>query len=128
MQQTGWLRRGIIRTSASQQRWSTILFGVSVFGTVIATLMLIFDGWIDALAVYLVCGLILATLLSQLAGRQARLHAAGLISDGTHSFEASQPGLVFKQAPRVWLNRFYHAPDTNKAASATVLSKAISRD
>ena len=128
MRQIGWLRRGIIRTCTSQRRWSTTLFGVSVFGTLVATLLLIFDGWIDALAVYLICGLILAMLLSQLAGQQAHLHAEGSISNGVHSLDASQPGLLFKQTPRVWLNRFFHEPGPNEAASATVLSKVISRD
>ena len=128
MRQIGWLRRGIIRTSAFRQHWSTTLFGVSVFGTLVATLLLIFDGWIDALAVYLVCGLVLTMLLSQLAGQQARLHTEESITDGVHSLDVPQPGLVFKQTPRMWLSRFYPAPGPNEAASAAVLSKVISRD
>ncbi len=128
MRQIGWLRRGIIRTCVSRQHWSTTLFGVSVFGTLVATLLLIFDGWIDALAVYLICGLVLTMLLSQLAGQQAKLHAEEAISDGVHSLDVPQPGLVFKQTPRVWLGRFYPASGSNEAVSAAVLSKVISRD
>lgn len=128
MRQIGWLRRGIIKTCGSRQHWSTTLFGVSVFGTLVASILLIFDGWIDALAAYLVCGLILAMLLSQLAGQQARLHAEGSISDGVHSLDVPQSGLVFKQTLRARLSRFYPPPGPNEAASAVVLSKVISRD
>ncbi len=128
MRQVGWLRRGIIGISASQQRCSTTLFGVSVLGTFVATLLLIFDGWVDALAVYVVSGLILATLLSQLAGQQARLHAEDLVSDEMRSLDNSQSGLIFKHLPPVWFNRLYHASRPNKAASVTVLRKVISTD
>lgn len=128
MRQIGWFRRGSIGTSASRQHWSTTLFGVSVFGTLVATLLLIFDGWIDALAVYVVSGLILTTLLSQLAGQQAKLHIEDPISDGIHSLNNSQSGLLLKQLPPAWFNRLYHAPGPNKATSATVLSKVISTD
>lgn len=128
MRQIGWLRRGIIRTSASWQHWSTTLLGISVFGTLMATLLLLFDGWIDALAVYLVSGLILATMLSQLAGQQATLHAEGSVGGAVHSPNAPQPGLVFKQTPRVRVNRVYHGSGSNKVASIAVLSNRIPGD
>ncbi len=128
MRQIGWLKRGIIRTCASWQHWSTTLIGISVFSTLVATLLLVFDGWIDALAIYLVSGLILTTMLSQLAGRQATLHAVGSVSDAVHNPNAPQPGLVFKQPPRVRLNRLYHGPGSNKVASIAVLSNRIPRE
>ena len=45
---------------------------VSVLGTLLAGTALVFDGWIDALALYAACVLLLAFMLCQFAGQQMK--------------------------------------------------------
>ncbi len=54
------------------QRWSFALVTVSVLGTLLAGVTLAFDGWIDALALYAACVLLLALMLCHFAGQQTQ--------------------------------------------------------
>lgn len=66
MWQSSWSKGSVTKLCASQQHWSAILCGVSILGTFIAMLLLWFDVWVDALAVYIVSGLMVAVLVSRL--------------------------------------------------------------
>ena len=50
------------------RRWSFALVAVSVLGTLLAGSALILDGWIDALALYGACVLLLALMISRFGG------------------------------------------------------------
>ena len=56
--------------TAPWRRRSFALVTVSVLGTLLAGVTLIFDGWIDALALYAACVLLLTLMLGHFAGRQ----------------------------------------------------------
>ena len=101
MRQLGWFRRGVIKVCAPWQHWSVILMTISVSGTLLAAALLIFDGWIDALALYIASALMLAVLLSQLAGQQAKPQMQGAIDHDPLDPGAPQAGLILKPAPRV---------------------------
>lgn len=100
MRQSSWSKGSVTKLCASQQHWSAILCGVSILGTFIAMLLLWFDVWVDALAVYIVSGLMVAVLVSRLAGQQAELQSEIPPVD-VHSLADSQPSLLFGRAPRV---------------------------
>ena len=80
MRQSSSSKRQAIKECAHQQHYSKVLFGVSILGTVLATVLLVVDGWMDALAIYVVCGLMLTVFLSRYAGQQAGQHTEISIS------------------------------------------------
>ena len=69
MRQPAWIRHRVMQATP-WQRWSFALVTVSVLGTLLAGVTLIFDGWIDALALYAACVLLLALMLCHFAGQQ----------------------------------------------------------
>lgn len=71
MRQPAWIRHRVMQATP-WKRWSFALVTVSVLGTVLAGVTVVFDGWIDALALYAACVLLLALMLCHLAGRQMR--------------------------------------------------------
>ena len=63
------------------RRWSFALVSLSVLGTLLAGVTLAFDGWVDALALYVVCVLMLALMLSHLGGQQMQTRLAAFTDD-----------------------------------------------
>jgi hypothetical protein len=100
MRQSSWSQGRVTKLCASQQHWSVILCGVSVLGTFIATILLMFDSWVDALAVYIVSGLMLTVLVSRLAGQPAKLQPKIPPVD-VHGLANRRPSLLFGRAPRI---------------------------
>lgn len=89
------LGSGAALCTAPWQRWSFALVTVSVLGTLLAGMVLVFDGWLDALALYAVCVLLLVLMLCHFAGQQTQAvafakddradpgrHPAGLVLTG----------------------------------------------
>jgi len=68
----------------------------------LACVALFFDGWIDAVAVYLVCTLMLGLLISWLAGQRKLPKVAHLIDDGMAGNGGCQPGLILTRSAAVW--------------------------
>ncbi len=127
MWQQSWLGRAVMKIRAPQWHWSTVFLAISILGTFIASILLVFDGWVDAVAVYLMCGLTLAVLLSRLAGQQTGGHEDRLGDDLTNS-GGLQTGLVFKQASQVQLSRLYRASHPNVTVSPPALGEIASTD
>lgn len=87
---------------ARWQRGPSALLAVSGLGTLLAGLALIFDGWIDALALYAACVLALVLMLSHFAGRQTQPQAVVFASD-ERAHPGSRPaGLVLTGASGAW--------------------------
>ena len=128
MRRLGWFGISVTTTGARQQHWSTTLLAISVLGSLFATTLLIFDGWVDALAIYVVSGLILAVLLSRLAGQQAILHGHGLTDDYTRGSGGPRTDSALGQTHRVWRNRLHRTSHKDMTASPAVLRKAASTD
>ena len=82
------------------QHWSFALVTVSVLGTLLAGLALAFDGWIDALALYVACVLLLALMLGHFAGQPPRL--AAFADDGRADPGACPASLVLTGTPGTW--------------------------
>ena len=84
--------------TAPRQRWSFALVTVSVLGTLLAGVTLIFDGWIDALVLYAVCVFLLTLMLSHFAGQ--RMKPVTLAKDGRSGPGSRPTGLVLTGADR----------------------------
>ncbi len=100
MRQSSWFKSDVSRLRAPRQHGSTILFGISVAGTIFATAFLLFDGWVDALAIYAMSGLMLILFLSRLTRQQAELQSGAAVGTHLHVLGEAKPGLVFGRAPR----------------------------
>ncbi len=116
------------QTQAFWQDRAIFFVGASVAGTFLALLVLILDGWIDALAIYIVCSLSLAILLSQFAARQEQLRAEPPVNDGSTVPGNRQNGLIFKQLSWFWSKGVHRSPRSDKIISPSVLSKMTSTD
>ena len=82
------------------QHWSFALVTVSVLGTLLAGAALIFDGWVDALALYVACVLMLALMLCHFAGQQ--MQPAASAKDGRAAPVSCPASLVLTGAPGAW--------------------------
>ncbi len=82
------------------QHWSFALVTVSVLGTLLAGVALIFDGWIDALALYVACVLLLALMLCHFAGQ--RMQPVASAKDGRANPGGRPACLVLTGAPGAW--------------------------
>ncbi len=91
-----------MQSSVLPQRWSLTLLAVSVLGVFVAGVTLLFDGWFDALALYLVCVLTLALLLSHLAGQQASPGTGASVNEGRADAGDGPPSLVLTRTPGAW--------------------------
>ena len=80
------------------QRRSFALVTVSVTGTLLAGVTLIFDGWIDALALYAACVLLLALMLCHFAGRLTE--PVAFVKDGRADPGSCPTGLALTGADR----------------------------
>jgi hypothetical protein len=110
-----------MQTPTPWQRWLFILLAVSVLGTLLAGLALIFDGWIDALALYVTCVLVLALLLCHFAGQRMQPGLAASIHDGRADRAGCPAGLALTGAPGIWSG-------ANRAAIPAALSNATSME
>ena len=102
MQKSAWIRRRVVQTPARWQRGPSALAAVSIGGTLLAGLALIFDGWIDALALYAACVLALVLMLSHIAWRQAQPQAVASASDGMADPGSRPASLVLTGASGAW--------------------------
>jgi len=99
MQRLSWFRRNIAGMCAPQRRWPAILCAISIFNTLLASVLLAFNDWVDAFAIYFASGLILAVLLSQLARQHTDLQEEGLVDGSTIGSGDDQPRLILKSTP-----------------------------
>lgn len=95
MRQPAWIRHRVMQT-APWRRWSFALVTVSVLGTLLAGVTLILDGWIDALALYAACVLLLTLMLGHFAGQQAQ--PVAFAQDGRADPGSRPAGLVLTGA------------------------------
>lgn len=87
MRQPEWFRLSSVPMHAPWQHKASFFIALSVAGTLLALIILIFDGWVDALAIYVICSLMLALLLSRLASQQDQSYL-----DPTVEGTTSEPG------------------------------------
>lgn len=87
------------------QRWSFALVIVSVLGTLLAGLTLVLDGWVDALALYVVCVLVLTLMLSHFAGQQMQSRPVASGKDGRADPGSRPAGLVLTGTDRAAMPR-----------------------
>ncbi len=100
MRKPAWIRHRVMQTP--WQHWSFALITVSVLGTLLAGFALAFDGWIDALALYAACVLLLALMLGHFAGRQMQPRLGASADDGRADPGACPASLVLTGAPGTW--------------------------
>lgn len=84
------------------QRWLFALVTVSVLGTLLAGATLMFDGWVDALALYTACVLLLTLMLCRIAGQQTQPRSVVFAKEGRVDAGSRPPGLVLTGAPEAW--------------------------
>jgi len=83
---------------APWQHKASFFIALSVAGTLLALIVLIVDGWVDALAIYIICSLLLAMLLSRLASQLDQSHL-GPTAEGTTPEPGSRHyGLIIKRS------------------------------
>lgn len=97
MRNPAWIRRRVVQTSP-WRHWSFALVAVSVLGTLLAGVVLIFDGWFDALALYAVCVILLTLMLCRFAGQQ--MQPAASAEDGRADLGRRPAGLVLTGVDR----------------------------
>lgn len=98
-----WLGSGVASPRrTSPHRWLLVLLTISVLGTVLTCVALFFDGWIDAIAVYLVFTLVLGLLMSWLAEQRKPPKVAYPIDGDMVGNGPCQPGLILTRSGAVW--------------------------
>ena len=102
MRKPAWIGHRVMQTATPWQRWSLALVTVSVLGTLLASLLLILDGWIDALALYVACVLVLILMLCHFAGQPMQPRQAVSAHDGPADPDGCPAGLVLTGAPGTW--------------------------
>ncbi len=105
------LGSGAALHTAPWQRWSFALVTISVLGTLLSGVVLVFDGWIDALALYAVCVLLLVLMLYHFAGQQTR--PVALAKDDKADPGRHRTGLVLTGADRAAPAALGNAPPLN---------------
>ena len=128
MRQPDWFRLSSMPTQAPWQHKATFFIVISAAGTFLTLIVLIFDGWVTALAIYIICSLLLAILLSQLAAQQEKLHAKPTADDAASKHSNSQLGIIFKRLSGFWSKDAVRPRDANEPVSPPVLSKITSTD
>lgn len=88
-----------MHSPAPWQHWSLTLLTVSVLGTFVAGLTLFFDGWIDALALYVACVLVLALLLGHVANQRTPPRTAAFVHEGRADPGGRPSSLMPTRAP-----------------------------
>ena len=101
MRKPAWIGCRVMQATP-WRRWSFALVTVSVLGTLLAGLALAFDGWIDAVALYIACVLMLALMLSHLGGQPTRPRLAGFTDDGGGGPGGCPTGLALTGSPGPW--------------------------
>jgi len=105
-----------------RQHWSFALVTVSVLGTLLAGFALAFDGWIDALALYAACVLLLALMLGHFAGQQMQPRLAAFADEGRADPGGCPASLVLTGGtPGTWIG-------ADRAAIPATLGNAPSMD
>ena len=101
MRQPDWFKLSSTPMQAPWQHRASFFIGISVVGTFLALIVLIFDGWVDALAIYVICSLLLAILLSQLAAQQqSYANTAASKADNLQSgLTSTQPTWFWSKSP-----------------------------
>ena len=100
MRKPVWIGRRVMQTP--WQRWSFALVSISGLGTLLAGFTLAFDGWIDALALYAVCVLMLALMLSHLGGQRMQPRLAAFTDDDGAGTGGRPAGLALTGTPGTW--------------------------
>jgi hypothetical protein len=100
MRKPAWIGHRVMQTP--RQRWSFALITVSVLGTLLAGFSLALDGWVDALALYAACVLLLALMLGHYAGQQMQPRLVAFADDGRADLGACPASLVLTGAPSPW--------------------------
>lgn len=100
MRKPAWIRHRVVQATLGQ-RWSFALVTVSVLGTLLAGITLVFDGWIDALALYAACVFLLTLMLCHFAGQQMQPQPVAFAKEG-RADPGSPAGLVLTGAPGTW--------------------------
>ena len=80
--------------------WSLALVTVSVLGTLLAGVTLVLDGWVDALALYVVCVLLLTLMLCHFAGQPMQSQPVTFADDDMVDPGSRPTGLVLTGADR----------------------------
>ena len=119
MRKPAWIGHRVMQTP--WQRCSFALVSVSVLGTLLAGLALAFDGWIDALALYVACVFMLALMLSHLGGQQMQPRLATLTDDDGAGPGGCPASLALTGTPGPWAG-------TDRAAIPAALSNAAATD
>ncbi len=119
MRKPAWIRHRVMQTP--WQHWSFALVTVSVLGTLLAGLALAFDGWIDALALYAACVLLLALMLGHFTGQQMQPRLVAFADEGRADPGGCSASLVLTGAPGTWAG-------ADRAAIPAVLGSAPSMD
>ncbi len=120
MRKPAWIGRRVMQTTP-WRHWSFALVTVSVLGTLLAGLALAFDGWIDALALYIACVLMLALMLSHVGGPQMRPRLEPFADDGGGGTGGCPTGLALTVTPGPWAG-------VDRAVLPAVLSEASPTD
>jgi len=128
MRQSGRLKHHAIRLRAPQMHWSMILLGISIGGTLLVTGFLIFDGWIDALAIYIVSGLMLALLLCRLVGQQGGPHGDGSVNQGRNRSGIFRSHSILSRSSLVRPEPARRTSRPDVAIAPSVLNKVASTD
>ena len=101
MRKPAWIGRRVMQATP-WRRWSFALVTVSVLGTLLAGFALAFDGWIDALALYAACVLMLALMLSHLGGQPVQPRLVACTNDGGAGPGGCPTGLALTGTPGPW--------------------------
>ena len=120
MRKPAWIGRRVMQATP-WQRWSFALVSVSVLGTLLAGFTLAFDGWFDALALYVACVLMLALMLSHLSGLRMEPHLAPFADEGGAGPGGCPAGLALRGTPGPW-------GGADRAAVPAVLGSAAPTD
>jgi len=110
------------------QHGASFFVGISVAGTFAALLILIFDGWVDALAIYIICSLLLAILLSQSAAQQEQSNAKPAIKAAASKAGSCQLGLVSRRPSWLWSKSPVQPQTANQPAPPPALSRISPTD
>jgi len=105
-----------------------ILLGISIGGPLLATGFLIFDGWLDALAIYIVSGLMLALLLSRLVGQQGGPHGDSSVNEDRNRSGILRSHSILSRSSLVRLGPARRTSRPDVAIVPPVLNKIASTD
>ena len=123
MRQPDWFRFSSTPTQVPLQHRASFFIGISVTGTFIALIVLVFDGWFDALAAFIICSLLLAILLSQMAAQQQSHARAAASKAGDRQLD-----LISKRLSWFWSKSSVHPKGADQPVSPPALSKLSSTD